>query len=398
MFLHRLCGHHSLLHSTISLIVNISPQVQINGISKRGRLAALSALLSAKLTRLGERAILCADAENSPGKRCPSSASTRNAEEWRWRSAHCGLRGALLQSRPAASSRAVIVCARARAPVYGSPALIGLSRQVVRHVTSVPLVDSYQLWARLSGGFSSAEDALLLQKQEASLPVSGCGTERCSTWATGKRQALGVRDKDRGAYLRGTKTTGVGRFICPVSSTGSRSRSVVLLGTSWPAETINIDASFCASGRCAPAFGAMGCTVSAEDKAAAERSKMIDKNLREDGEKAAREVKLLLLGRSADGRASPAAGLECSSVRAHGSRMWWCARNITIGALFNPLHSNKVWICRLSTCTVNTQQSSTQARRQGPASITSHHHLQHAERPFPVTAPNTQPAAVSLIN
>ena len=43
-------------------------------------------------------------------------------------------------------------------------------------------------------------------------------------------------------------------------------------------------------------FGAMGCTVSAEDKAAAERSKMIDKNLREDGEKAAREVKLLLLG------------------------------------------------------------------------------------------------------
>lgn len=55
---------------------------------------------------------------------------------------------------------------------------------------------------------------------------------------------------------------------------------------------------FWTSGRCAPAFGAMGCTVSAEDKAAAERSKMIDKNLREDGEKAAREVKLLLLGRS----------------------------------------------------------------------------------------------------
>lgn len=42
----------------------------------------------------------------------------------------------------------------------------------------------------------------------------------------------------------------------------------------------------------------MGCTVSAEDKAAAERSRMIDKNLREDGEKAAREVKLLLLGKT----------------------------------------------------------------------------------------------------
>lgn len=36
--------------------------------------------------------------------------------------------------------------------------------------------------------------------------------------------------------------------------------------------------------------------MSAEDKAAMERSKMIDKNLREDGEKASREVKLLLLG------------------------------------------------------------------------------------------------------
>lgn len=49
----------------------------------------------------------------------------------------------------------------------------------------------------------------------------------------------------------------------------------------------------------------MGCTVSAEDKAAAERSKMIDKNLREDGEKAAREVKLLLLGEAAPGSGTP---------------------------------------------------------------------------------------------
>lgn len=44
-------------------------------------------------------------------------------------------------------------------------------------------------------------------------------------------------------------------------------------------------------------FPKMGCTLSAEDKAAVERSKMIDRNLREDGEKAAREVKLLLLGK-----------------------------------------------------------------------------------------------------
>uniref|UniRef100_A0A8V1A9P8 Guanine nucleotide-binding protein G(i) subunit alpha-2 n=1 Tax=Gallus gallus TaxID=9031 RepID=A0A8V1A9P8_CHICK len=48
----------------------------------------------------------------------------------------------------------------------------------------------------------------------------------------------------------------------------------------------------------------MGCTVSAEDKAAAERSRMIDRNLREDGEKAAREVKLLLLGAGESGKST----------------------------------------------------------------------------------------------
>ena len=40
----------------------------------------------------------------------------------------------------------------------------------------------------------------------------------------------------------------------------------------------------------------MGCTASAEDKSASDRSKQIEKELRADGEKAAREVKLLLLG------------------------------------------------------------------------------------------------------
>lgn len=40
----------------------------------------------------------------------------------------------------------------------------------------------------------------------------------------------------------------------------------------------------------------MGCAVSSEDKAANERSKAIDRGLRMDGEKASREVKLLLLG------------------------------------------------------------------------------------------------------
>lgn len=43
----------------------------------------------------------------------------------------------------------------------------------------------------------------------------------------------------------------------------------------------------------------MGCAVStAGDKEATERSKKIDRDLRADGERAASEIKLLLLGKS----------------------------------------------------------------------------------------------------
>ena len=42
----------------------------------------------------------------------------------------------------------------------------------------------------------------------------------------------------------------------------------------------------------------MGCTLSAEDRAALARSKAIDKNLKADSVRAEREVKLLLLGRA----------------------------------------------------------------------------------------------------
>lgn len=43
----------------------------------------------------------------------------------------------------------------------------------------------------------------------------------------------------------------------------------------------------------------MGCAVSTTgDKEASERSKKIDRDLRADGERAANEVKLLLLGKS----------------------------------------------------------------------------------------------------
>uniref|UniRef100_A0A8C2XI34 Adenylate cyclase-inhibiting G alpha protein n=2 Tax=Cyclopterus lumpus TaxID=8103 RepID=A0A8C2XI34_CYCLU len=51
-------------------------------------------------------------------------------------------------------------------------------------------------------------------------------------------------------------------------------------------------------------LGKMGCTISAEDKAAVERSKMIDKNLRDDREKSSREVKLLLLGAGESGKST----------------------------------------------------------------------------------------------
>ena len=42
----------------------------------------------------------------------------------------------------------------------------------------------------------------------------------------------------------------------------------------------------------------MGCTMSAEERAALERSKQIEKNLKEDGIQAAKDIKLLLLGKN----------------------------------------------------------------------------------------------------
>ena len=41
----------------------------------------------------------------------------------------------------------------------------------------------------------------------------------------------------------------------------------------------------------------MGCTMSAEDRLAMERSRQIEKNLKEDGIQAAKDIKLLLLGK-----------------------------------------------------------------------------------------------------
>jgi guanine nucleotide-binding protein G(o) subunit alpha len=40
----------------------------------------------------------------------------------------------------------------------------------------------------------------------------------------------------------------------------------------------------------------MGCSLSADDRAALDRSKQIEKSLKEDGMQAAKDIKLLLLG------------------------------------------------------------------------------------------------------
>lgn len=42
----------------------------------------------------------------------------------------------------------------------------------------------------------------------------------------------------------------------------------------------------------------MGCAMSAEERAALARSKQIEKNLKEDGIQAAKDIKLLLLGKN----------------------------------------------------------------------------------------------------
>ncbi len=72
----------------------------------------------------------------------------------------------------------------------------------------------------------------------------------------------------------------------------------------------------------------MGCAVSTLEKEAAERSKKIDQELRRDGERASREVKLLLLGKDDKvcdvlvfrGRVSGAKGSEKASLRTRRNR------------------------------------------------------------------------------
>lgn len=67
----------------------------------------------------------------------------------------------------------------------------------------------------------------------------------------------------------------------------------------------------------------MGCTLSAEERAALDRSKAIEKNLKEDGMVAAKDVKLLLLGKRsvAPGRGAAAPRRVAARV-AYGGTLW----------------------------------------------------------------------------
>ena len=58
-------------------------------------------------------------------------------------------------------------------------------------------------------------------------------------------------------------------------------------------------ATACASNVAALLVSKMGCAMSAEERASRARSKQIEKNLKEDGIQAAKDIKLLLLGESA---------------------------------------------------------------------------------------------------
>lgn len=58
----------------------------------------------------------------------------------------------------------------------------------------------------------------------------------------------------------------------------------------------------------------MGCTLSAEERAALDRSRAIEKNLKEDGLVAAKDVKLLLLGKRRGAALAVLNGAEVLSV------------------------------------------------------------------------------------
>ena len=67
--------------------------------------------------------------------------------------------------------------------------------------------------------------------------------------------------------------------------------------------------------------GNMGCTLSAEERAALDRSKAIERNLKEDGVTAAKDVKLLLLGKRRASRAEGLRGCWAAGLRLGPARL-----------------------------------------------------------------------------
>ena len=57
----------------------------------------------------------------------------------------------------------------------------------------------------------------------------------------------------------------------------------------------------------------MGCAMSAEERASRARSKQIEKNLKEDGIQAAKDIKLLLLG-----------GFQMKDHESIPANLWFC--------------------------------------------------------------------------
>ncbi|MEQ2200327.1 hypothetical protein XENOCAPTIV_027630 [Xenoophorus captivus] len=78
--------------------------------------------------------------------------------------------------------------------------------------------------------------------------------------------------------------------VCASGQRGRRERSETQLSDRESARDWGDDRIVLSSGN-------MGCTLSAEERAALDRSKAIEKNLKEDGLTAAKDVKLLLLGK-----------------------------------------------------------------------------------------------------
>ena len=67
----------------------------------------------------------------------------------------------------------------------------------------------------------------------------------------------------------------------------------------------------------------MGCTMSAEEREAIEKSRQIEKVLKEDGVQAAKDVKLLLLGAGESGKSTIVKQMKCAPNFPHQHRRFF---------------------------------------------------------------------------